>query len=54
MDGSFVPLIGAAPTLTIVAAGLRVGDHIAEQIGTTRHLQPGTVRRTVLAHLAYA
>jgi choline dehydrogenase-like flavoprotein len=31
------------PTLTIIANALRVGDHIAERIGTTRHAQPGTV-----------
>jgi choline dehydrogenase-like flavoprotein len=37
VDGSFMPSIGAVnPTLTIVANALRVGDHIAERIGTTR------------------
>jgi len=36
VDGSFMPSIGAVnPTLTIVANALRVGDHIAERIGTT-------------------
>jgi choline dehydrogenase-like flavoprotein len=35
-DGSFMPSIGAVnPTLTIIANALRVGDHIAERIGTT-------------------
>jgi choline dehydrogenase-like flavoprotein len=37
VDGSFMPSIGAVnPTLTIIANALRVGDHIAERIGTTR------------------
>jgi choline dehydrogenase-like flavoprotein len=37
VDGSFMPSIGAVnPTLTIVANALRVGDHIAEHIGTSR------------------
>ena len=36
VDASFMPSIGAVnPTLTIVANALRVGDHIAERIGTT-------------------
>ena len=36
-DGSFMPSIGAVnPTLTIIANAIRVGDHIAERIGTTR------------------
>ncbi len=36
MDGSFMPSIGAVnPTLTIIANALRVGDHIAERLGTT-------------------
>ena len=44
VDGSFMPSIGAVnPTLTIIANALRVGDHIAERIGTTRHPQPGIV-----------
>jgi hypothetical protein len=30
------------PTLTIIANALRVGDHLAERIGTTRHRRPGT------------
>jgi choline dehydrogenase-like flavoprotein len=35
-DSSFMPSIGAVnPTLTIIANALRVGDHIAERIGTT-------------------
>ena len=35
VDGSFMPSIGAVnPTLTIVANALRVGDHIAERLGT--------------------
>ncbi len=34
-DSSFMPSIGAVnPTLTIIANALRVGDHIAERIGT--------------------
>jgi choline dehydrogenase-like flavoprotein len=38
VDGSFMPSIGAVnPTLTIIANALRVGDHIAERIGTTSH-----------------
>ncbi len=38
VDGSFMPSIGAVnPTLTIIANALRVGDHIAERLGTTRH-----------------
>ena len=44
VDGSFMPSIGAVnPTLTIIANALRVGDHIAERIGTTRHPQLRTV-----------
>jgi choline dehydrogenase-like flavoprotein len=40
VDGSFMPSIGAVnPTLTIIANALRVGDHIAERIGTTRRPQ---------------
>ena len=36
VDASFMPPIGAAnPTLTIIANALRVGDHIAERIGTS-------------------
>ena len=36
VDGSFMPSVGAVnPTLTIIANALRVGDHIAERIGTT-------------------
>jgi choline dehydrogenase-like flavoprotein len=32
-----MPSIGAVnPTLTIIANALRVGDHIAERVGTTR------------------
>jgi len=39
-DGSFIPSIGAVnPTLTIIANALRVGDHVAERIGPTRHPQ---------------
>jgi choline dehydrogenase-like flavoprotein len=35
VDGSFMPSVGAVnPTLTIVANALRVGDHIAQRIGT--------------------
>ena len=35
VDGSFMPSIGAVnPTLTIIANALRVGDHIANRIGT--------------------
>jgi choline dehydrogenase-like flavoprotein len=30
------------PTLTIIANALRVGDHIAERIGTTCQPQNGT------------
>lgn len=41
VDGSFMPSIGAVnPTLTIVANALRVGDRIAERIGTARYSQP--------------
>ena len=41
VDGSFMPSIGAVnPTLTIIANALRVGDHVAERIGPTRHPQP--------------
>ena len=37
VDGSFMPSIGAVnPTLTIIANALRVGDHLAERIGTTK------------------
>jgi choline dehydrogenase-like flavoprotein len=44
VDGSFMPSIGAVnPTLTIIANALRVGDHIAERIGATRHPRPGIV-----------
>jgi choline dehydrogenase-like flavoprotein len=40
VDGSFMPSIGAVnPTLTIIANALRVGDHIAERIGTGSHPQ---------------
>ncbi|HTZ28409.1 MAG TPA: GMC oxidoreductase, partial [Streptosporangiaceae bacterium] len=36
VDSSFMPSIGAVnPTLTIIANALRVGDHIAELIGTS-------------------
>jgi choline dehydrogenase-like flavoprotein len=36
VDSGFMPSIGAVnPTLTIIANALRVGDHIAERIGTT-------------------
>ncbi|HEY6315546.1 MAG TPA: GMC family oxidoreductase [Streptosporangiaceae bacterium] len=36
VDGSFMPSIGAVnPTLTIIANAPRVGDHIAERLGTT-------------------
>jgi choline dehydrogenase-like flavoprotein len=42
VDGSFMPSIGAVnPTLTIIANALRVGDRIAERIGTTGG-QPST------------
>ena len=41
VDGSFMPSIGAVnPTLTIIANALRVGDHIAERIGTTAPTSP--------------
>jgi choline dehydrogenase-like flavoprotein len=44
VDGSFMPSIGAVnPTLTIIANAIRVGDHIAERIGTTRHPQPAAL-----------
>jgi choline dehydrogenase-like flavoprotein len=44
VDGSFMPSIGAVnPTLTIIANALRVGDHIAERIGTTRRPRPRIV-----------
>jgi choline dehydrogenase-like flavoprotein len=44
VDASFMPSIGAVnPTLTIIANALRVGDHIAERIGATRHPPPGIV-----------
>jgi choline dehydrogenase-like flavoprotein len=37
VDSSFMPSIGAVnPTLTIIANALRVGDHIADRIGTAR------------------
>ena len=37
VDDSFMPSIGAVnPTLTIIANALRVGDHIADGIGTTK------------------
>jgi len=40
VDGSFMPSIGAVnPTLTIIANALRVGDHIADRIGTTPSLE---------------
>jgi len=43
VDGSFMPSIGAVnPTLTIIANALRVGDHIAERIGTTCRVPPGS------------
>jgi choline dehydrogenase-like flavoprotein len=41
VDASFMPSIGAVnPTLTIIANALRVGDHIAERIGTTTSPTP--------------
>jgi choline dehydrogenase-like flavoprotein len=44
VDGSFMPSIGAVnPTLTIIANALRVGDHIADRVGTARHPRPGIV-----------
>ena len=44
VDGSFMPSVGAVnPTLTIIANALRVGDHIAERIGTTRDPRPRIV-----------
>jgi len=44
VDGGFMPSIGAMnPTLTIIANALRVGDHIADRIGTRHHPQPGAV-----------
>ena len=44
VDGSFMPSIGAVnPTLTIIANALRVGDHIAERIGTARDPRPPIV-----------
>jgi choline dehydrogenase-like flavoprotein len=44
VDGSFMPSIGAVnPTLTIIANALRVGDHIAERIGTAWRSPPGSV-----------
>jgi len=37
VDSSFMPSVGAVnPTLTIIANALRVSDHIAERIGTSR------------------
>jgi len=45
VDGSFMPSVGAVnPTLTIIANALRVGDHIAERIGTIDHPRRGTAR----------
>jgi choline dehydrogenase-like flavoprotein len=42
VDSSFMPSIGAVnPTLTIIANALRVGDHVADRIGTAHQLQPG-------------
>jgi choline dehydrogenase-like flavoprotein len=36
VDSSFMPSVGAVnPTLTIIANALRVGDHIAERLGTS-------------------
>ncbi len=44
VDSSFMPSIGAVnPTLTIIANALRVGDHVADRIGTTRQSQPAAV-----------
>jgi len=44
VDGGFMPSIGAVnPTLTIVANALRVGDHIAERVGTTSRPQSGSI-----------
>jgi choline dehydrogenase-like flavoprotein len=44
VDGGFMPSIGAVnPTLTIIANAMRVADHIAGRIGTTRPLRPGIV-----------
>ena len=41
VDGSFMPSIGAVnPTLTIIANALRVGEHIAERIGTSPKTPP--------------
>jgi choline dehydrogenase-like flavoprotein len=42
VDGSYMPSIGAVNP-TFIANALRVGDHIAERIGTTRHPRPRTV-----------
>jgi choline dehydrogenase-like flavoprotein len=43
VDASFMPSIGAVnPTLTIIANALRVGDHIAERIGTSPQAPPAT------------
>jgi choline dehydrogenase-like flavoprotein len=43
VDSSFMPSIGAMnPTLTIIANALRVGDHIAERIGTSPQAAPTT------------
>ena len=44
VDSSFMPSVGAVnPTLTIIANALRVGDHVADRIGTTRQSQPAAV-----------
>jgi choline dehydrogenase-like flavoprotein len=41
VDASFMPSIGAVnPTLTIIANALRVGDHIAERLGTSPKTPP--------------
>lgn len=43
VDGSFMPSIGAVnPTLTIIANALRVGDHIAQRLGSTGRSRAGT------------
>ena len=45
VDGSFMPSVGAVnPTLTIVANALRVGDHIAERIGSGRNAEDRGLR----------
>jgi choline dehydrogenase-like flavoprotein len=44
VDSSFMPSIGAVnPTLTIIANALRVGDQVADRIGTTGQTRPGGV-----------